>query len=340
MWAVRFHEHGDSSVLKYEEVEEPEIGPNEVLVRVKAASVNRIDVLVRNGYPGIKIPLPHIPGADLAGVIEETGDGVSAFREGDRVIATPVYGCGHCEYCSMGQENLCKNWRMLGFHVDGSYAELVKVPARTLIRIPDGLGYREAAALPLALLTSWNALVEKANIKSGETVLVWAGGSGIGVYSIQIAKALGLKVVATAGAKWKMEKLKDMGVDLVLNHYEDDVVKEIKERFGGVDVVVEHIGAKTIARSIQALRPGGRIVLFGVITGDTAEIPLRLLYLKHARIIGLHTGSRWMLQKAMKFVKEGKIKPVIDSVYKLREAAEAHKRLEAYEHFGKIILEP
>jgi NADPH:quinone reductase-like Zn-dependent oxidoreductase len=337
MKGIVFYEHGGPDVLVYDEVPDPEPGPGEVLVRVRAASVNRIDILVRRGYPGIDIPLPHILGADVAGVVEEIGDGVDNISIGDKVLASPIYGCGHCRYCLVGMENHCHNWRMLGFHIDGSYAEYVKVPGSVLVEMPRNLGFEWAAALPLALLTSWHALVTLGGLRAGETVLVWAGGSGIGTYSIQIAKSLGARVVATAGYDWKVRRLRDMGVDYVFNHYEDDVVGCVKD-IGGVDLVVEHIGSATFNKSIDVCKVGGRIVVFGALTGDSTSLPIRKIYLKHLKIIGMHTGSRWELIDALRFVEDGRIKPIIDSVFSLRDAAEAHIRMENSDHFGKIVL--
>lgn len=339
MKAIRFHEHGGPTVLRYEDVEDPKVGLGEAIVKVKAVSVNRIDVLVRKGYPGVKISLPHIPGADMAGVVEDVGPGVKNVSIGDRVIASPVYGCNYCEYCLKGMENMCDKWRMLGFHVDGTYAELVKVPSRILLPMPKNLSFEEGASLPLALLTAWHALITIGELKPNETVLVWAGGSGIGTFAIQIAKSRGAKVIATAGSEWKVKKLREMGVDLALNHYLDDVVSEVRKFTGnGVDIVVEHIGAQTVLRSIEAARVGGRIILFGAISGDRQTLPIRKIYLKHLTIRGMHTGARWELLEALELVKGKDIKPIIDSTFKLEEAPKAHMRLENSKHFGKIIL--
>jgi NADPH:quinone reductase-like Zn-dependent oxidoreductase len=339
MKAVRFHRHGDVDVLVYEDVESPEIGSDEVLVRVKAASVNRIDVVVRYGYPGIRIPLPHIPGADFSGVVEDIGESVDNVSVGDRVIASPVYGCRGCRMCLAGMENMCSGWRMLGFHVDGTYAEYIKVRGDTLIKIPRGLGFEEAAALPLALLTSWHALVTLGGVGYGDTVLIWAGGSGIGTYSIQIAKCIGARVIATAGSDWKLDRLRKLGVDHVVNHYEDDVVNSVREfTSDGVDIVIEHIGGGTFNRSLESVKPGGKVIVFGSLTGDTATLPIRMLYLRHAKVIGMHTGARWELIDALRMVEDGCIKPVLDKVFRLEEAREAHERLEKSLHFGKIVL--
>lgn len=339
MKVICFYEHGNPSVLKFEEVEDLKVGKGEVLVKIVSASVNRVDILVRKGYPGIKIPLPHIPGADMSGIVEEIGEDVNGLSIGDRVIATPVFGCGSCNYCLRGMENKCSRWRMLGFHLNGTYAEYIKVPPKILVPFPNNLRFDEAAALPLSLLTSWHALVTLGRVKYGDVVFVWAGSSGIGIYAIQIAKSFGAKVIATAGSAWKIKRLKNLGVDFVLNHYEDDVVKEVKSfSEDGVDLVIEHIGAGTFLRSIDIAKVGGKIIFFGAISGASQTLPIRKMYLKHLELIGMHTGSLWELRDALKLVESGKISPIIDSVFNLRDAVSAHVRLENSEHFGKIVL--
>ncbi len=340
MKAVLFHEHGGPDVLRYDDIQSPRISPNEVLIKVKAVSLNRIDLIVRKGYPGLSIPLPHIPGVDLAGRIEEVGENVDGYAEGDDVIIMPVYGCGKCEYCLKGLENACSKWTMLGLKTMGTYRELINVSPRLLIRMPKNLNYKEAAALPLALLTAWHSTVTIGSLRPGKKVFIWGGSGGVGTYSVQIAKLFGAHVITTAGSNWKANKLKDLGADMVLNHHNDDVVSEVKSHYrDGVDIVIDYVGRNTILKSIELAKPLGKIIVFGMLTGATQEISLQRIYLKHLTIRGMHTGSKWELLEALKFVENGSIKPIIDSVYKLKEAPQAHEKMEKFGHFGKIVLE-
>ncbi len=338
MRSVRFHEHGGPEVLRYEEdVPVPEPGPDEVLVRVKACALNYLDIWVRRGLPGIPPKLPHIPGSDVAGVVERGAEG---FSPGERVVVNPSLSCGRCASCRRGEDPLCEEFHILGEHVDGGYAEFVKVPARNLMRIPEGFSWEEAAAAPLVYQTAWRALITRAGLRPGETVLILGASGGVGTACLQIAKLVGARVFAVAGTEEKLQKLKELGADEVLNHRTVDFGREAwrltKKR--GVDVVVDSIGEATWERSLRALAKDGRLVTYGATSGPTPLTDVRLVFWRQLRIIGTTMGNHHEFTQVMELVWERKLRPVIDRVFPLEEAAKAHRRMEAREHLGKILL--
>ena len=342
MKAVIFRQHGGPEVLQYTDVPEPKIKANEVLVEVRACALNHLDVWVRGGLPGIEIPLPHILGDDIAGVVREVGGLVSWIKPGDEVMLQPGVSCGHCAECLRGQDNLCRDYDIIGYRRDGGYAELVAVPGVNVIPKPKNLSWEEAAALPLVTLTAWHMLVTRARLQPGEDVLVHAAGSGVGSLGIQIAKLRGARVIATAGSDEKLAKAKELGADEVINYTRTDWPKEVKrltER-KGVDVVFEHTGAETWPGSIASLKTGGRLVTCGATSGFDARTDIRQIFYRHLTILGSFMGAKGELLEAMKFIECGKIRAVVDQSMPLSEARRAHELMEDRAQFGKLVLIP
>ena len=342
MKATIFKQHGGPEVLEYTDVPAPVIRANEVLVEVKACALNHLDIFVRNGMPGIDIPLPHILGNDVAGVVREVGELVTWVKPGDEVMVQPGVSCGHCQACLSGQDNLCREYDMIGYRRPGGYAELVAVPGANLIPKPTALSWPEAAALPLVTVTAWHMLVTRANVQPGEAVLVHAAGSGVGSIAIQIAKLRGARVITTASSDEKLAKARELGADETINYTRDDWPKEVRrltER-RGVDVVVEHTGAATWPGSIAALKNNGRLVTCGATSGFDARTDLRQVFYRHLTLLGSFMGSKAELLEAMKFVVQGKIRAVVDRVFPLSEARQAHELMENRGQFGKIVLDP
>ena len=342
MKATIFKQHGGPEVLEYAEVPDPQIRANEVLVEVKACALNHLDIFVRNGMPGIEIPLPHILGCDVAGVVREVGELVTWVKAGDEVMVQPGGSCGHCQACFSGQDNLCREYDMIGYRRNGGYAELVAVPGANVIPKPSELSWPEAAALPLVTVTAWHMLVTRANVQPGEDVLVHAAGSGVGSIAIQIAKLHGARVITTASTDEKLAKARELGADETINYGRDDWPKEVRrltER-RGVDVVVEHTGAATWPGSIAAHKNHGRLVTCGATSGFDAHTDLRQVFYRHLTLLGSFMGSKAELLEAMKFVKQGKIRAIVDRVLPLSEARQAHELMESRAQFGKIILKP
>lgn len=342
MKAAIFKQHGGPEVLEYTDVPEPRIRANEVLVEVKACALNHLDIFARGGMPGIEIPLPHILGNDIAGVVREVGELVTWAKPGDEVMVQPGVSCGHCEGCFSGQDNLCREYDIMGYRRDGGYAELVAVPGVNLIPKPPQLSWEEAAALPLVTVTAWHMLVTRVNVQPGENVLVHAAGSGVGSIAIQIAKLRGARVITTASTDEKLAKARELGADETINYTQADWPKEVRrltER-KGVDVVVEHTGAATWPGSISSLKNNGRLVTCGATSGYEARTDLRQVFYRHLNILGSFMGSKAELLEAMKFVREGKIRAVVDRVLPLSEARQAHELIENRAQFGKVVLKP
>jgi NADPH:quinone reductase-like Zn-dependent oxidoreductase len=340
MKGIIFSEHGGPEVLRYAEVPEPEIGADEVLIRVRACALNHLDLWVRRGLPGITIPMPHVPGSDIAGEVARVGEKVSGVRPGERVVLSPGISCGQCVYCLRGDDNLCRQYTLFGYKVDGGYAEYVASPAVNVIPMPANLSFEEGAAVPLVFLTAWHMLITRAQVKPDETVLVLGAGSGVGSAAIQIAKTVGARVIATAGSEAKLVKARELGADETFLHSIEHWSREVKQLTDrrGVDVVVEHVGDATWQESLASLAVGGRLVTCGATTGYDGKIDLRYLFSRHISILGSYMGSKAELFSVLDLVKRGLVKPVIDTVMPLKEAQEAHERLESREQFGKIVL--
>ncbi|HLH15997.1 MAG TPA: zinc-binding dehydrogenase [Bryobacteraceae bacterium] len=342
MKAVRIHRHGGPDVLACEDAPEPRMRANEVLVRVRAAALNHLDLWVRAGIPGMKFPMPHIPGSDVAGEVVAAGDLCERVRPGWRVLLSPGLSCRQCEECVSGNDNRCRRYTVLGYGADGGDAELVAAPEYAAIRIPDELSFEQAAAVPLVFLTAWHMLMSRARLQPGEDVLVLAAASGVGSAAIQIAKLFQCRVIATAGGEEKLARARELGADETIDHYRQDIAAEVKRITArrGVDVVIEHVGQATWPKSLESLAPGGRLVTCGATTGYDARVDLRFLFSKQWSLLGSFMGTMGELHRVLRFVFRGQLQPVIDRVYPLSEIRAAHERLEKKEQFGKIIVTP
>ncbi len=342
MKAILFRRHGGPEVLEYTEATKPQINATEVLVRVRAVALNHLDLWVRKGLPGINIPLPRIPGSDIAGDIAEIGELVTRVKVGDRVLLAPGVSCGQCTWCVGGADNLCRKYTNLGYMIDGGCAEFVKAPEVNAIPIPGKLSFDEAAAIPLVFLTAWHMLVARAGLRSGEVVLILGAGSGVGSAAIQIAKLLGARVIVTTSTEAKAQKARELGADEVIDYTREDIAAEARRLTGkrGVDVVFEHVGTATWEQSVMSLATGGRLVTCGATTGYAAKTDIRYLFSKHLSILGSYMGSKAELHQVVRLLGEGKLRAVIDRVLPLAECRRAHEILEAREQFGKIVLNP
>ncbi|MBC8345070.1 MAG: zinc-binding dehydrogenase [Candidatus Marinimicrobia bacterium] len=340
MQAARIHSHGGPEVLQVESIPEPESKAGEVIVQIKAAALNHLDIWVRRGIPGV--PLPMILGSDGAGVISAKGDGVTQVSIGDAVCIQPLTYCGHCRFCKRGRENYCDNMGILGESQDGTQCEYIAVPERNVRLKPAHLSFEAAAAFPLTAQTAYTMLVRRAKIEPGETVFIWGAGSGVGTMAIQIAKAKGCRIITTGGHKGKRVHATNLGADLVLDHYQDDIAKLVQEFTDGcgADVVFEHVGKATWEASLRMLAKGGRLVTCGATTGPKVEIDVRHLFFKQHTILGSTMGDVAAFDDCLSLVSDGRIKPIVDKVFSLSDIKQAHEYLEKSEQIGKVILLP
>jgi NADPH:quinone reductase-like Zn-dependent oxidoreductase len=338
--AILFRQHGGPEVLQYVEVPAPEPRPSEVLVRVRACALNHLDLWVRGGLPNIAIPLPHIPGSDIAGEIAKIGAEVTTVRVGQKVVLAPLVSCGKCPACIAGLDNQCRAATNLGYMIDGGCAGFVRVPEVNCLPYPENLSFEEAAAIPLVFQTAWHTLVTRAQLQPGETVLILGAGSGVGSAAIQIAKFFGASVITTAGSDAKLEKARQLGADQIINHKTQKIRDEVRRITNkrGVDVVFEHVGTATWDDSLASLALAGRLVTCGNTTGYDAKIDLRFLFSRQLSLLGSYMGVKSELHTIMKLVSAGHLKPVVDRVFPLQEAAAAHAYLESGQQFGKVIL--
>jgi NADPH:quinone reductase-like Zn-dependent oxidoreductase len=341
MKAVRFHQHGGPEVLKYEDAPDPKIQANEVLVKVKACALNHLDVWLRMGTRW-KLSMPHIVGSDISGEVAEVGPLVTRVKAGDRVLLSPGISCGQCEACFKGLDSACRSYTLFGVMVDGGYAEYVKSPEMNVIPIPGDLSFDEAAAVPLVYTTAWHMLFTRAGLKPGEDVLVIGAGSGVGMAAIQICKLVGARVIATAGADWKLEKARELGADEGINHSRQSIAEEVKRLTNkrGVDVIFEHVGAAVWEDCFESLATYGRLVTCGTTSGPEVKLNLQFLYGRQRSILGSFMGGKGELVEALKFIGQRKLKAVIDSAFPLKDAAAAQKKMESRNFFGKILLHP
>jgi NADPH:quinone reductase-like Zn-dependent oxidoreductase len=338
MKAVRIHQFGGPEVLTYEDVPDPQPRKDQVLIRVKACALNHLDLWVRKGLPGVK--LPHILGSDIAGEVAAAGEYVSGFQPGQRVLIAPMHFCGHCAKCLAGLQNQCREFTVLGNAVDGGNCELIAVPAANVIAIPDSLNFVEAASVPLVFVTAWHMLVGLAGIRSGQTVLVLGASSGVGTAAIQIAKLFHCRVITTAGDESKLEKAHALGADHGINHYQQKISDEVRKITNkqGVDIVVEHVGAATWDESLKSLKNAGTLVTCGATTGPNVGIDLRHLFARQLRLLGSYMGTMAELNEALSHVFAGRLKPVVDRTFPLAETRAAHEYLEKSQMFGKVVL--
>ncbi|HEX6323346.1 MAG TPA: zinc-binding dehydrogenase [Vicinamibacterales bacterium] len=332
MKAVRFHAHGGPDVLTLEDAPDPEPLPGHAIVRVRACALNHLDIWQRRGIERVSIPFPHISGADVAGEVPGTGE---------RVMLQPGLSCGKCAACLAGRDNRCARYDVLGYQSDGGYAEYVRVPEANLIPIPAHVDFIEAAAFPLTFLTAWHMLFGGARLEEGDIVLVLAAGSGVGQAALQLARHAGAFVIATAGSDDKLALAAKLGADATINHAAEDVAAAVKRITSGrgADIVVEHVGKATWDQSIRSLAKGGRLVTCGATTGHDAAVDLRHLFGRQLSLVGSYMGEKAELLKAARLFFGGIVRPVVDRVFPLADAAEAHRHLEERRQFGKVVLE-
>lgn len=340
MKAVRIHEFGGPEVLRYEDIPDAKPRKDQVLIRVKACALNHLDLWIRKGLPGVK--LPHILGSDVAGEIVEVGEYVSGLKPGQRVLLAPMTFCNHCAYCTAGRQNQCVEFSVLGNRTDGGNCELIAMPAVNVIPIPDSLDFNQAASVPLVFVTAFHMLTGRAAIRPGQTVLVLGASSGVGIAAIQIAKLFNATVIATAGDERKMQKARELGADYVIDHYKQKISVEVRNITNkeGVDIVFEHVGAATWEESLKSLKPAGTLVTCGATTGPSAAIDLRFVYSRQLSILGSYMGTMGELHEVLQLVFSGKLKPVVDRVFPLEEIRAAHEYMEKSQMFGKIVLNP
>jgi len=340
MKAIRFHEFGGPEVLRYEDIPDPVLRKDQVLIRVKACALNHLDLWIRKGLPNIK--LPHINGSDVAGVIEDVGEYVTGLKQGQRVLLAPMTFCNRCAACTSGKQAFCRGFSVLGERTDGGDCELMALPAVNVIAIPDQLGFTEAASVPLVFLTAWHMLVSRSQIRPGQMVLVLGAGSGVGSAAIQIAKLFHATVIATAGGEGKLAKARELGADYTVDHYQQTISDEVKKITGrqGVDIVFEHVGAATWEESMKSLKPGGTIVTCGATTGPDAKFDIRFLFVRQLSFLGSFMGNMGDLYDVLGHVFSGALKPVVDRTFPLKDAADAHRYLESSQMFGKVVLVP
>ncbi len=341
MKAVRIHAHGTAEQLRYEEAPEPDLAaPGDVVVRLKNAAVNHVDIWNRLGEAAIPIPLPHTLGADGAGVVVAAGAEAHAVKPGDAVCLYPFTGCGQCEFCLTDRDFMCIRVIALGQRLEGTYAEYVRLPAENCLPIPVGLSFAEAAAFPLVFLTVWRMLVTNARLTPGETVLILGIGGGVASAALQVAAQMGARVIVTSGSDEKLERARRLGADHGINYRRKDFADEVSAITAGrgVDVVLDCVAGESWQRSLSALRRGGRLVTCGATGGGLADTDLSVIFKKQLQILGSTLGSREEFRRLIDFMNVTGIKPVIDRTFPLAQAAAAQLRMEEAKQFGKIVL--
>jgi NADPH:quinone reductase-like Zn-dependent oxidoreductase len=340
MKTVLFREHGGPDKLSYEDLPVPQIGPQDVLIRVKACALNHLDIWIRQGSSAYSIPLPHVGGSDVSGIVEQVGIHVTGVSIGARVFVSPGISCWECESCLAGRDNMCRSYHLLGTKTHGGYAEYVKVPFRNVLPIPDNLTFEQAAAFPLVSVTASHMLFALAGLQHGETVLVMGAGSGVGMMAVQLAKLAGARVLTTVGSDDKIPKGVVLGADAVINHSRETVSERVRllTEGRGVDVVIEHIGPEVWAGCLDSLAKGGRLITCGATTGADVTLNLRHLYSRQLTIKGSYMGTRAELVKATELMGQGRLMVVVDRTFPLREARAAQELMVSRKFFGKIVL--
>ncbi|MCS6963662.1 zinc-binding dehydrogenase [Thermoflexus sp.] len=345
MKAIVFYRHGDPDVLEAAELPTPHPGPGEVLVRVRACAMNHLDLWVRRGIPSLRLEMPHILGSDVAGVVAEVGPEISGIEVGDRVVVNATLSCGQCEFCLRGEDNRCRQGGILGEHVRGGYAEYVVVPARNLLKLPEGFPFEEAAAASLVFLTAWHMLITRGALRPGEDVLIVGAGGGVNTAALQIAKLAGARVIVVASNPEKAERARALGADHVIDRsQEPDWSRAAWQWTGrrGVDVVVDNVGRATWMKSIRVLRPGGRMLVVGATSGPNPEdFDIRYVFSRQISILGSTMGTQHDFRTVMGLIFAGRLRPVIDRVLPLTPAGarEGHRLLESGAVFGKIVFQ-
>ena len=342
MKAVTLERFGGPEVLTWGERPEPAIGVHEALVRVRACGINHLDLWVRGGLPGLQCEMPHILGSDVVGEVVAVGEGVRDLATGDRTLVLPTLSCGECAACREGDDNLCRSHDVLGRARNGGYAEFVAVPARNCLPFPENLSWEQAAAVPLVFLTAWHMLVGRARLKAGEDVLVIGASSGVGSAAVQVARLLGARVIATAGSAAKLEHARALGAHDTIDHSREDVAQRARELTGrkGVEVAFEHVGGRIFEAAVGALARNGRLVTCGATIGGKVSLDVNVLFGRHLTLMGSWMGRRDEMEAVLEHVRSGALAPVVDSVMPLADARIAHERIEARQHFGKVVLVP
>ncbi len=340
MKAAVFYEPGGPEKIQLGEVPNPQIDQGQVLIQVKACSLNHFDLLVLREADPDNFTFPFWGGADITGVVAEVGESVNQFKIGDRVVVNPGLSCGQCEHCLNGEESQCNSYGIIGDTIPGGFAEFIAVDETNLLKLPSQLSFEEAAATPLVFQTAWRALMSQGSLRPGEDVLILGASGGVGSASIQIAKLAGANVIAVTSNTEKMSYAKKLGADIVLNRKSGDYWGELAALTNnrGVDLVLENIGAATWAQSLKSLVKGGRLVTFGRTTGNLAETDIKLIFWNQLRIIGSTMANRKEFSEVMQLIFQGKLNPVIDTVFPLEQAQSAYQRLHDGEQFGKIVI--
>jgi NADPH:quinone reductase-like Zn-dependent oxidoreductase len=342
MRAVIIRGYGGAERVAVEDVPRPTVeGPDDVVVAVRAAALNRLDLGVIGGLPGVTHSFPHVLGADAAGIVEAIGTAVTRVQPGDRVLLNPGVSCGRCHFCLDGEQSLCVTYDLLGEHRPGTCAEAVRVPEANVWPLPEAAAWTDAAAFPLATLTAWRMLTTRARVRPGEVVLIWGIGGGVALAALGIARLLGARVVVTSSSDEKLARARALGADAGINYTKADVAKEVRRFAGkrGAEVVVDSVGEKTWETSLRALARGGRLVCCGGTSGPMVTTDVRRLFWHHWTIMGSTMGNHREFGEIMGLFGRGQLKPVVDRVYPLGEARAAFERLAQGEQFGKIVLE-
>ena len=343
MKALIFHQHGTLDNVSYTDIPQPEIGATDVLVQVKAAALNRLDLWVLEGWPGLKLKLPHVMGSDGAGMITAVGSQVTKFNIGDRVAINPTLSCGHCHFCQTGRDNLCDSFALLGEHEPGFFAEYTAVPTRNLLKMPDTASFEAAAAASLVYVTAWHSLIVRGGLQAGESVLIVGAGGGVNSASIQIAKLAGAGPIYVVGSDdEKLACAQELGADVLINRHNENWGKAIfkASQRRGVDVVVDNVGAASYFASLRSLKKGGRLLTVGNTSGAQFEFDNRYMFSRQISIIGSSMGTIADYERVMGLVFNGRLQPLIDSTLPLSEGLSALKRLQANDVIGKLILQP
>lgn len=342
MKAIAFDRHGGPEVLEPRELPDPVPAPGEALVRVRACGINHLDLWVRAGLPGVVSEMPHVLGSDVVGEIAALGEGVQGLMVGAKTLVHPTLSCGTCDACAAGQDNLCRQYDVLGRRRNGGYAEFVTVPARNCLPYPERLPWEQAAAAPLVFLTAWHMLSGRARLRAGEDVLVIGAGSGVGSAAIQVAKQLGARVIATASGPEKLARARELGADETIDHAAEDIASRAREltKKKGVEVVFEHVGGRVFEAGVAALAKNGRLVTCGATLGAKVTLDINQLFGRHLSLLGSWMGTREEMLAVLAMLSGGELRPVVDSVVPLAEARAAHERIESRVHFGKVVLVP